>query len=85
MTNEEIISKYKYAHNIPAETCLFTFARWKEMGYCVKKGERSRHKVLLWQQSKKMVQGKDGNISRSTACFLKTAYLFEDGQVERMK
>ena len=88
ITNAKIIEYYKAENNIPMEKPLFTYAVWKSMGYQVKKGEASRHRVQMWRyipgkkaadtEAQEALQGK-GN-----RCFMKTMYLFEAEQVERM-
>ena len=83
MTNQAIMAVYKTAHNIPAETPLYTYAAWLKMGYTVKKGEHARHRVTLH----KYVPGKmdmEGN-TKQAKMFGKTAYLFEMSQVEPIK
>ena len=83
MTNQAIMAAYKTAHNIPAETPLYTYAAWLKMGYTVKKGEHARHRVTLH----KYIPGKmdeEGN-KKQAQMFGKTAYLFEMSQVEPIK
>ena len=87
-TNTQIIEAYKAAHNIPLSEPLYTYAVWRSMGYQVKKGEASRHRVQLWKytpgkktadtEAQEAPQGKGRN------CFMKTVCLFTREQVERM-
>ena len=83
-TNRQIIMQYKIENNIPLETELYTYATWRSMGYIVRKGECSKHRVSLWKHKEKTVI-KDGQEVTSGYCFGKTCYLFERGQVEKIK
>lgn len=87
-TNKAIIEAYKAANNIPLTAPLYTYAAWMAQGYRVRKGEASRHRVQMWKytpgkktadtETQKVPQGKENK------CFMKTVYLFEAGQVEKM-
>ena len=81
ITNKQIISLYKAENGISESTLLFTFAAWKERGYIVKAGEHSRHKVIAWKYVQKAKE--DGTVIGK--CFMRTMYLFESGQVEKIK
>ena len=83
-TNKMIIMQYKLENNIPLETELYTYATWRSMGYIVKKGERSYHKISLWKHREKTVI-KDGQEIKSGYCFGKMCYLFTREQVEEIK
>lgn len=88
MTNAQIIMQYKKANNIPQEKPLFTFAAWRNMGYKVKKGEASRHRVPLWKyigrQGKADTGGQEVLQGQNGKCFMKTVCLFEFEQVEKI-
>ena len=81
ITNTEIMSRYRLENNIPESVHLYTFGDWKKKGYHVKKGERSRHKLSLWTKAKTIT---DENGKERTKCYMRTAYLFEDSQVEKI-
>ena len=87
-TNTQIIETYKAAHNIPLSTPLYTYAVWRSMGYQVKRGEASRHRVQLWKYipGKKTTdtEAQEAPQGKGCRCFMKTMYLFEMSQVERM-
>lgn len=87
-TNTQIIETYKAAHNIPLSTPLYTYAVWRSMGYQVKKGEASRHRVQMWRyiekQGKADTETQEAPQGKGNRCFMKTVCLFEAGQVERM-
>lgn len=82
VTNTEIMSRYRLENNIPDTIHLYTFGDWKRRGFHVKKGERSRHKVSLWTKVEKIT---DENGRQRTKCHMRTAYLFEDSQVEKIE
>lgn len=88
ITNVKIIEYYKAENNIPMEKPLFTYAVWKSMGYQVKRGEASRHRVQLWKYTpgKKMAdtEAQEAPQSKGNRCFMKTVCLFTREQVERM-
>ena len=88
ITNKAIIELYKAENNIPMEKPLFTYAVWKSMGYQVKKGEASRHKVQMWKYApgKKTAdtEAQEAPQGKGNKCFMKTVCLFEMSQVERM-
>ena len=88
ITNKAIIELYKAENNIPMEKPLFTYAVWKSMGYQVKKGEASRHKVQMWKYApgKKTAdtEAQEAPQGKGNKCCMKTGCLFEMAQVERM-
>ena len=88
ITNAKIIEYYKAENGIPMEKPLFTYAVWKTMGYQVKRGEASRHRVQMWKYlpGKKAAdtEAQEAPRGKGSKCFMKTMYLFEAGQVERM-
>lgn len=88
ITNAKIIESYKAENNIPMEKPLFTYAVWKTMGYQVKRGEASRHRVQMWKYTpgKKTVdtEAQEAPQGKGSRCFMKTVCLFTQEQVERM-
>lgn len=88
ITNAKIIEYYKAENNIPMDKPLFTYAVWKSMGYQVKRGEASRHRVQLWKYTpgKKTTdaEAQEAPQGKGNRCFMKTMCLFEAEQVERM-
>lgn len=82
MTNRMIIELYKLENNI---TCpLHTYAKWKSLGYQVKYGEKSEHKIVIWKHVTKKVIKDDEEIE-SNKCFSKVAYFFTINQVEKIQ
>lgn len=88
ITNAKIIEYYKAENGIPMEKPLFTYAVWKSMGYQVKKGEASRHRVQLWKYipgtGKADTEAQEAPQGKGNRCFMKTMCLFTREQVERM-
>ena len=83
MTNNQIISMYCAAHGITEE--LHTFAKWKELGFSVKKGETSRHRITIWKGSeRKQKNPETGEIETvgGDAVFMKQSCFFLASQVE---
>ena len=89
MTNTTIILSYMQSNNLdPNKIVLHTYATWKKLGYQVKKGEKSQHKIPVWKPSIKKVEveNEDGTKEEKTngRYFLKASAFFTQEQVERM-
>lgn len=84
MTNAMIIELYKAENGI---TCpLHTYTKWKSLGYQVKKGEKSEHKITIWKGcTKKMHDEESGTETMTSKVIMKTAYFFTMNQVEKIK
>ena len=83
VTNLQLISDYKAAHNIPLDTPLLSYAAWMAQGYRVRKGEKCRHRVTLWKHTEKKI-GQEGQERTVGRCFHKTMSLFTSEQVEKI-
>lgn len=79
MSNSEIIETIKGLAGIEEE--LHTFTKWKELGYRVKKGEKTLLKESLWKAVTKV--NKDGE--KETKLFLTPAALFSESQVVKIE
>lgn len=76
---------------------IHTFQRWKELGYSVKKGEKSSIKFPIWKHTVKMLDTNTDNAELNKAnamvneqggqtnMFMKTAAFFTFAQVEPIK
>lgn len=68
---------------------IHTFAKWKELGYSVKKGEKSKIKFEIWKYTakKQEIQNKDGSTDEIETghFFLKMSAFFTAEQVEKIK
>lgn len=99
MTNEEMIEKATLMLVVegaiePNET-IHTYKKWKELGYHVKKGEKSITTLKLWKHKKikynvQTLEGvgsdieEDGNKVKSYSdYYLTNAYMFSTKQVEK--
>ena len=80
MTNEEIIAKAKLLNGIDEEA--HTFARWKQLGFGVKKGEHAAFKATIWKHRAKKVENDDGELVDASRMFMKTASFFTASQVD---
>lgn len=65
---------------------IHTYARWKAMGYQVKKGEKSNIKFPIWKYTK----GKKKDMTEEDAqdrgyCFMKMSAWFTQAQVEKIE
>lgn len=86
ITNEQIIFNEKLLRGITDE--IHTFERWKELGFSVKKGEKSTIKFPIWKYGKpKTEQNEDGKteIVKGGYCFMKMSAFFTAAQVEPLK
>jgi hypothetical protein len=84
ITNKMIIELYKIENNITEE--MHTYARWQELGYQVKKGEKSKHKLTIWRGfTKTIVNEETGEEMSSTKIGTKTSAFFLASQVEKLK
>ena len=71
---------------IPEE--IHTYAKWKQMGYQVIKGQKSNIKFQVWKyQSGQQVEDTDDNQNEATGgrCYLRTASFFTRSQVKEAK
>ena len=90
MTNTAIILNYMQLNNLdPNKIVLHTYATWKKLGYQVKKGEKSKHKIPVWKPSTKKVEveNEDGEKEEvdNGRYFLKLSAFFTQEQVERIE
>ena len=87
MTNTAIILGYMQLNNLdPNKIVLHTYAQWKKLGYQVKKGEKSKHKITVWKRSTKKIENEDGDKEEvdNGRYFLKESAFFTQEQVERI-
>jgi antirestriction protein ArdC len=90
MTNTAIILNYMQLNNLDSnKIVLHTYQTWKKLGYQVKKGEKSEHKIPVWKPSTKKVEveNEDGTKEEKTngRYFIKTSAFFTQEQVERIE
>lgn len=71
MCNKEIISRYIAMNELEPSIELHTFAEWKRLGYKVKKGEKSKHKISIWKRATKKVENEKGEEVETQNYFLK--------------
>lgn len=86
-TNEELMASYRIENNIDDSVTLLTFGEWKKMGFKVRKGEKSKHILMLWSYQNKEVgdEEKPMTIRNRGYCYLRKAHLFDSTQVEPFK
>lgn len=82
MTNEEIITKEKQILGLDPFEPLHTFAKWKELGFKVKKGEHATVCTKLWKRKGKKVETEEKEEIEVNNFYLTKAYLFTLNQVE---
>lgn len=91
MSNVQIITEYMENNGLIDEatgfalTELHTYAGWKKLGYQVKKGEKSKHNIVIWKRtSKKVVNKETGEEEDKTSMFMTKAAFFTTEQVEKL-
>lgn len=83
ITNKAIVDRYKAEQGLPLDMPLYTWAVWYNMGYRVRKGEKCKHRVILWKHTERKIK-QDREEKTVGRCFHKVVNLFEMSQVERM-
>lgn len=85
MTNRFIIEVYKVSISMDIDAPLHTYSKWQELGYQVKRGEKSQHQIQIWKAcSKKVKTDEESNVEvTSVRCIPKMAYFFTLDQVEK--
>lgn len=83
VTNTMIIETYKAENNISIP--LHTYAKWKQLGYQVKKGEKSMHRITIWKGCTKTIKTDEDTEIVSSHVFMKEACFFTMAQVEPIK
>ena len=63
---------------------IHTFAKWKSMGYFVKKGEKAIAKITIWKYTSRTKTDDDGNEIDDSKCFPKVSAFFKTSQVEKV-
>lgn len=65
---------------------IHTFAKWKEFGYVVKRGEHAVASFPIWKMIKsKKSEDADADGSDDSKMFLKKSFWFTFSQVEKIK
>lgn len=82
-TNAMIIELYKAEHGINMP--LHTYAKWQSMGYQVKKGEKSMHRITIWKGCTKTKVNDDGEEVTTSKVIMKESCFFTLAQVEPIK
>lgn len=86
MTNAEIVAfawgQLVGSGAISSEEEIHTFAKWKSLGYSVKKGEKAITKLTIWKHTSKVNAETQ---EEETAMFMKTAAFFSTSQVEKIQ
>lgn len=83
ITNKMIIELYKAENNV--NTTLHTYAKWKELGFQVRKGEKSQHYITIWKhvtKSKKATETDEEKPIQKSKMFMQRSAFFTVEQVE---
>lgn len=83
MNNATLILRAKITNDIPLDEELHTFAEWKRLGFSVKKGEKARCKIAIWNKSiKKKKDTEDEEENDDGYFYTKVAAFFTKNQVQ---
>lgn len=64
---------------------IHTYAKWHELGYQVRRGEKSEIKIQVWKYRGKIKHDEESGEDIETGkCFMKVASFFTRAQVELM-
>ena len=97
MKNSEWIAKEAVACNLytqaeadsimkeKGELPIHTFAKWKQLGFCVKKGEKATIKTSLWKNINYKYKDEGNETLSGTKIISAVAYLFTENQVEKIR
>lgn len=88
MSNEQLITLAKAAHGIAEEA--HTYARWRSMGYQVRKGEHAAFSATIWKyapgkgaaENEAPANEGDAPANEGARMFLKKAHFFTASQVD---
>ena len=84
ITNSQIIMQEMVMRGITEE--IHTFQKWRQLGFSVKKGEKSEIKFPIWKYGGKKQKNDDGeDVVANPHCFMKESAFFKRSQVEPMK
>lgn len=86
ITNKMIIDLYKAENNI--NTTLHTYAKWKELGYQVQKGQKAEHYITIWKHAtnkvKQTTEAEEEKPIQKSKMFMQRSAFFTLEQVERI-
>lgn len=85
MTNAQIIDLAKNANGITEDA--HTFAHWKTLGYCVRKGEHAAFSCNIWKTATRKRNGVEVvavDDEDKPVMFMKRAHFFTRSQVDAM-
>ena len=84
ITNSQIIMQEMVMRGITEE--IHTFQKWRQLGFSVKKGEKSDIKFPIWKYGGKKQKNDDGeDVVENPHCFMKESAFFKRSQVEPLK
>lgn len=84
ITNSQIIMQEMLMRGITEE--IHTFQKWRQLGFSVKKGEKSEIKFPIWKYGGKKQKNDDGeDVVANPHCFMKESAFFKRSQVEPLK
>lgn len=63
---------------------IYTFQKWKSLGYIVKKGEKSKIKFVIWKHTSKQIEV-DEKSEEVSKMFMKMASFFKFDQVQKIE
>jgi len=71
-------------HLFPEPETIHTFQKWKELGYSVRRGERSDIKIRIWKYTGREKEVEDQLVIVPGKMIMKTACFFRADQVQKI-
>ena len=69
---------------IPEAEAIHTFARWKELGYQVRRGQHAVAAFSIWKYTSKAKGQTEEDAIENGFCFLKRSFFFSASQVDKI-
>ena len=75
--------------SFPEPEEIHTYQHWKSMGYQVRKGEKAIAELMIWKYAQRKQNAEENDEAEAGnsggRCFMKRAYFFSAGQVDKIE
>lgn len=61
---------------------IHTFQKWKDLGYCVDRGQKSIATLMIWKAGKENIKNESDQDEETIKMFMKKAFFFSQSQVK---
>ncbi len=69
-------------HEMPEIEDIHTYARWKELGFVVRRGEKAIAKFPIWKYTSRTIETDDGDEKENASMWMKNSAFFSASQVD---